>query len=267
VLGLTAYLDDSGSDRDSAVVTIGGPVFSRIQFREFSKKWAVLLDKFRIPQPLHMKDFVRPHGKHIGIGEEMKVALFANLCKLINSHKLYSLSISIPQQAFAARLAPDVQKNLIGPYAFAFFTAVTFVAELSKRRDTGGRISYVVDDGAAHKDQLVTAHSIVFDIEKQSRNMGRSPSGPGVGALGFDIDDNVPALQAADLIAWSARRRELGKLEGVFQPLHEVLNDKKAPTHGHVPVSSNGMDMLAIPINNWITKRGLIPSLKDIIRP
>ena len=47
-----------------------------------------------------MVDFVRPNGKHIGIGEEMKLSLFADMAKLINSHKLYSLLIAISQEEF-----------------------------------------------------------------------------------------------------------------------------------------------------------------------
>jgi hypothetical protein len=120
-----------------------------------------------------------------------------------------------------------------------------------------------VDDGVAYKEQLVAAHSVVLGIERLNHNTGRS----WVGRLAFDIDDRVPALQAADVIAWSARRRELGSLNGVFEPLHEVLSDKKAPTHGHIPMSIKGMEMIAKPINNWIAKRGSIPSLSDIIKP
>jgi hypothetical protein len=42
--------------------------------------------------------------------------------------------------------------------------------------------------------------------------------------MGFDTDDRVPALQAADVLAWSARRRQVdGTLAGEFAPLQDAL--------------------------------------------
>jgi hypothetical protein len=85
------------------------------------------------------------------------------------------------------------------------------------------------------------------------------------GPLTFNTDDRVPALQAADVIAWASRRRDMGKLNAEFEPLNQVLDDRRAPTHGHVPLPSGGIEMLAKPVNNWISRRGTVPQLKDVI--
>jgi hypothetical protein len=50
-----------------------------------------------------MTDFVRPHGKHIGMYREMKLALFKGIAALINDHKVYSLSVAIPQADFKVK--------------------------------------------------------------------------------------------------------------------------------------------------------------------
>jgi len=98
VLGLRFYLDDSGSDDGSAMVTCGGPVMSRIDFKHFSARWAAMYKSNRfagyvLQQPLHMSDF-SGMGKYVGLRPELKRALFRDVAKLINAHKLYSLAIS-----------------------------------------------------------------------------------------------------------------------------------------------------------------------------
>jgi len=263
VLGLTSYLDDSGSDDGSKLVTIGGPVMSRIQFRAFSERWTKMLIKYQIEPPLHMCDFYND-GKYAGWYPEFKRALFLHVAKLINEHKLYSLSIAIPQSDFKSEFGAEISKDLIGPYAFAFFTAVASHQRISRVMKSGPlRIAYLVDDGFGQKWQLHAAHSVMVDNERITG--GFRPTG----ALAFDTDDRVPALQGADVIAFASRKRELldGALPEGFEPLHEVLSEQNITPHAHIPMPRDGLKMLADPIHEWILRRGSIPLLGEIVRP
>ena len=78
----------------------------------------------------------------------------------------------------------------------------------------------------------------------------------------FDTDDRVSALQAADVVAWSARRRANGILEGDFSPLNEVLS---VPSHSHIPITENAIKFISKPILNWVYSKGEMPSLRDIV--
>jgi hypothetical protein len=118
---LTSYYDDSGSEPLAPITAIGGPVMSRERFKSFDQKWRALLDHYQIFGPLHMADFVRPQGRHIGMYPEMKVSLFSKVSELINHHKLFSISISVPQADFRDRIPKEACKELIGPYSFSFF--------------------------------------------------------------------------------------------------------------------------------------------------
>jgi len=123
------------------------------------------------------------------------------------------------------------------------------------------RLAYLVDEGSAHPEQLRAAHAVVAAIEKRSDGF-RPTAG-----IGFDTDDRIPALQAADVIAWASRRRHLeGALPEEFVPLNEVLQERVAPTHGHLDLPMGGIKMLADPINRWIERKGSIPTLADIIQ-
>jgi hypothetical protein len=230
VLGLTSYFDDSGSDGPSPITAIGGPAMSRIQFRAFKTRWDKLLFEHRIPQPLKMAHFVRPNGKHIGMRKEMKLSLFRGVSNLINSHKLYSLSISIPQVDFRSVLSPEICKTVAGPYSLAFICGAIMHRILGRSTNSQTVVSYVIDSGSAYPEQLVAAHLAITNLERRNNDFRYT------GALAFDTDDRVPALQAADVISWSARRRQIdGNLRDEFAPLLEVLSENK-PTHFQVVV-------------------------------
>jgi hypothetical protein len=265
VVGLTAYLDDSGSDDGSPLVTCGGPAMSRIQFKEFSKRWAAMYERnqfagYVLDPPLHMRDFTGM-GKYSGLRPEFKRALFRDVVRLINEHKLYSVSVAIAQADFRNELSEDVRKTLIGPYAFAFFTLVLTHQALSEKLSGGPlRASYLVDRGFGHQEQLNQAHEIIVRFEKAMGGFRHT------GALGTESDDHVPALQAADAISWASRRMERdGMLPEGFEPLGEVLIEDSRPPHITIPIPPDGIKMLADPINAWINKHGEIPKLTDIL--
>jgi hypothetical protein len=265
VLGLTSYLDDSGSDDGSPLVTCGGPLMSRIQFKEFSARWAKMYERnqfsgYHLEQPLHMSDFVGS-GKYAGLYPEFKRSLFRDVAILINDHKLYSISVAVQQSDFANELSEEVRRTLIGPYAFAFFTLVGAHQFLSEQQTLGPlRTAYLVDRGFGYQDQLNQAHKIIMDFETAF-------GGPRhIGALATDSDDQVPALQAADAISWASRKMILnGSLPEGFEPLGELLREEGSRPHKTLPVPRDGIQMLAKPINNWIKQHGSLPELRDIV--
>lgn len=268
VMALTSYLDDSGSDDRSPVTVIGGPVMAKDAFRTFNDKWSILLDRYRIPPPFHMNDFVRPKGKHVSMYRELKLALFSDVTNLINEHKLYSISVEIPQPEFKTTLPENVRKQLIGPYAFAFFCAVLANQIIGqKSRLLQETVAYLVDSGFSYGHQLLEAHAAIMAVEKSAGGFHYT------GAMAFDTDDRVSALQAADVIAWSARRRSVTGLAEEFEPLEQLLDEdppmeygKWRGPHGHVSMPIEGIEMLAKPIINWLSMRGTVPSLTDFLR-
>lgn len=265
VLGLTCYLDDSGSDDGSVMVTCAGPVMSRINFKVFSQRWAKMYERdqfsrYTLKPPLHMSDFVGT-GKYAGLYPEFKRALFRDVAKLINEHKLYSISIAVSQSDFKNELGEDVRKNLIGPYAFAFFALVAANQTISEKLNSSPlKVAYLVDRGFGHQDQLNAAHAVIANIEKQRGGFKHT------GALATETDDEVAALQAADAIAWASRKTQLdGTLPEGFEPLGEVLREDFVLPHKTIHIPPFGIKMLANVINNWIAKNGTIPNLSDVI--
>src|SRR5271170_8256400 len=78
VLGLRFYLDDSGSDDGSPMVTCGGLVVDRINFKHLARRWNAVYEKYKhkfsgymLEPPLHMSDFTGT-GKYAGLRPEFK---------------------------------------------------------------------------------------------------------------------------------------------------------------------------------------------------
>lgn len=268
MLGLTWYLDDSGSDDGSPLVTCGGLSMSRIDLKYFNERWARIYQRnqfvgYSLAPPLHMSDFLG-NGKYAGLRPEFKRALFLEVVEAINAHKLYSLSIAMSQVDFAAELGPDVRKMLIGPYAFAFFSVVLAHQYLSERHAQGPfKAAYLVDRGFGHYEQLVDAHRVIVEFERELGGFRHT------GTIGEDSDDRVCPLQAADAIAWASRKMELarsvpaGAVPEGFEPLAAAVAEDNR--HVTIPIDREGIRMLSKPINNYRSKNGAMPKLTDII--
>lgn len=266
MLGLRWYLDDSGSDDGSPLVTCGGLVMSRIDLKHFNTRWATIYKRnkfvgYTLEPPLHMSDFVGM-GKYAGLRTEFKRAFFREVVKPINAHKAYSLSIAIRQQDFVSELSEEVRKGLIGPYAFAFFCVVLAHQTVSKRHSDGPffKTAYLVDRGFGHQAQLNEAHRIIVEFEQAFGGFRHT------GSLATDTDDDWAPLQAADAIAWASRKLVLaGSLPEGFEPLGELLREDTPRVHVTIALDREAIKMFAKPVNNWIAKTGTMPKLADVL--
>ena len=212
------YVDDSGTHEQSDIVVLGGIMVDRANFTRFDEKWRPMLHRYRIDS-LHMTDFVRPHGKHIGMLPELKIALFTEAVAIINARKVFSISVVVSHAPYRESVPIDIYREHAAPYTSAFIYLARFNAVHADHSNHPDRIAYLVDETRTFGEQIRRAHALVKAWEHSH--------GSGVirtGALAFDSDDNVSALQAADLIAWSARRELSGDgLLNEFAPLKEVL--------------------------------------------
>ena len=261
---VTCYCDDSGSD---AYAFMGGPVLNRSMFLEFDHKWAKVLDEFRIEPPLHMTEFVRPYGKHIGMHHELKLALFTKVTRLIRNHRIYSVSIGIPLIDFDSLVSSEIARKLARPFTMALMVVVIVNNSFAEEHGYYGNIAYLVDRGS-FGGQFADAYNMVCDFEKRTG----APSHPGNMAFGSDSENC--ALQAADVIVWAARRRHESGLTGEFKPLEKLfdfqvaLSGKRTRPHFHDVLSREGIERFARGIETWITKRGVMPrSLVEALGP
>jgi hypothetical protein len=262
-LALTCYCDDSGTHAESPLAIVGGVVMNKPRFQEMEGDWGKMLHIFRI-EKIHMQDFVRPNGRYCTMPKEMKIALFTQVSKLINRQKTYSISVGVPREEFYSELSVEVAKELMGPYALAFLTVMIFNREAARMRNYNNRVAYLIDFDS-QLGQLRSAHDKIMEIE---RSRGEKFTGP----LAPELDDNVFALQAADVVAWTYHRKNASPNFGEdFKPLLSVLAEcqfspsgKRIRPHLSHLVKRGQIEALATPINKWIRGAGDVPTWDDL---
>ena len=254
---VTCYCDDSASHEQSRWAILGGALMNKPMFAQFDAEWEKVLEDFRV-EAIHMKDFIRPHGKHCTMYPELKMALFTKIAMLINHYKIYSLSIAIPQAEFNALLSKEIYRKFMGPYGLAFLATIAINCEVAGKNSYEERIAYLVDAGP-HQDQLLGAHALAIEWEKSKQRRSN------IGAIAFDDDENVSALQGADVIGWTSHRKLEGPVfESEFLPLLALFERPK--THYSIYVRGEDIKIFADGINGFIANTGwLPPSMTDFV--
>ena len=218
-------MDDSGTHEQSDIVVLGAILLDRNVFIRLDKKWRAMLHRYRIDS-LHLTDFVRPYGKHVGMLPELKIALFTEAVAIINARKIMSISVAVNHAPYRDSVPVPVYREAVSPYASAFLYLARLNAVTAEHSNRPGKIAYLIDETRAFAEQIRRAHLLCKAWEaSHGSKVVRT------GSLAFDSDDNVSALQAADLIAWAARRKFSGYgLTAEFSPLDEVLRERFAPS-------------------------------------
>ena len=212
----TCYLDGSSLETKAAI--LAGCVLDRNSFIRLERRWSKLLSDFRIDS-LHMTDFVRPHGRYIGMHREMKLALFADVVRIINTRKSYSIAVDVALDSYG-RIFPPKFRRLLSPHTIAFIGVSQYNLKLAKDNKYPDQMSYVIDEGSAFPDQVLLGHRITSVVEKLN---GQAFTG----RIAFENDANNSAVQVADVVAWSVQRRasEAG-LKNEFAPLAGIFRER-----------------------------------------
>jgi hypothetical protein len=164
---------------------------------------------------------------------------------------MYSLSIGVPQPVFRRIIDANFRQELVAPYSFAFLTAVITNHVLAKREDYKERIAYMVDRGNPFEDQLNIAHKIISAWQREEDGYDLQ-----LGSLTFADDAFNAALQAADVIAWSANRNSNGGLTGEFAPLHDLVADVGNKKHFGKVITEDDVVFYSQGVNKWLSKGG-----------
>jgi len=213
------YLDESGGqDPNTPHAVVGGIFITRQKFLAFEDAWDGLLEDHEIVPPLHMKEFGRPHGRFAKMSDCCRREFFLEAAELIREHRIGSLSVSLANKEYAEHIPPEV-RNKFSVYAMCFTLAVAGTDQLAIKNRAPGKIPLILDSGNPYADHIRKSHASVR-VWQQSGEFTH------IGSLTFADDKDFGILQAADLIAWTARRRatriDLGysfsPLASLFEP-------------------------------------------------
>lgn len=133
--------------------------------------------------------------------------------------KIASIQAVLNNSEYEKHVAKEV-RDAFSVYGFCFNLAVMMNHKLAEG-EYSGKIPFILDEGNPYAEAVRKAHLNMRRIQNEGLFLH-------VGGLYFDDDKSFGILQAADVVAWGARRYASGK---AFPPgLEPILEIFK---HGH----------------------------------
>ncbi len=243
---VTCYLDESGTHDTAPIAVVGGLLLNKDHFEPFDEAWRQMLEKYSIAPPLHMKDFRRPNGRLANISNNNRQRLFADAIQAINAHKIYSVAAVLSSDQYRDCFDKRFCKEGMGVYGACFILCAHINYLLAKQNNYQERIAFLMDSGNPYADHVRGAHAEMQEERWQHMR---------VGSLTFDDDKVWTPLQAADVIAWTARiRAESGTFDNGYEPLEGLFDE----AHVQEPYPERAITRLAANLDG-LRQKGTFP--------
>ena len=212
---LRLYMDESGgNDPNTPHAVIGGMLIYKRAFLPFEEAWDRMLVDHGIPHGLHMKEF-GPHGSLGKISKCCREKMFSEAKHLIDHYGAMTIVAAIDNSQYC-QLIPLEARNKFSLYGMCFHLAVMMNHNLCEANKHSDRVPFIMDAGNPYANHVRESHE--FIVKRYQKYIYLH-----AGGLFFDDDAAFGILQAADMIAWSARRKlhNLNFPPG-FEPLKEM---------------------------------------------
>jgi hypothetical protein len=191
---IVGYFDESGHSSGTEFFSLAAFVSDKLEWEKFDKQWRRALEQSGAPY-LHMREFAHFRGPFTGWSEERRRSLLSECVTAINSIKTIAIGAVVSVEDFNT-LDPESQSKLQDPFFFCFQEVVRGVA-LSAAFEQENLKAHMVfsqqDEFRPKAMKLYGAMSHYSDVGNQ------------MGSLKFCNMLEVPALQAADLLAYELR--------------------------------------------------------------
>lgn len=209
-----AYFDESGTDKDSRNLCLGGYVFEGSSIAAFEADWQDMLRRYEL-QYFHMSDFndQRGRGVYRHLDEPARQAALGEAIGIIEKHALCGFAYSIEKTAFDEIAAGSPWSK---QYALLANQAFYGIEEAFKHRGPGS-VNYVFEQGADGWGEAAK-------VFKEAKAIPALTDRYRLGELRQEPKSGAVHLQAADLLAWSTRRERWRVDRGQTLGSHEEFN-------------------------------------------
>ncbi|MFZ3213792.1 MAG: DUF3800 domain-containing protein [Terriglobales bacterium] len=220
-LALRLYLDESGGDDPGTPdAVVGGMLIARVRFLAFEDAWDEILKKHTIEPPLHMKEF-SPNGRFAKVSHSCREALFRDVADAIRSHRVGSISASVSNAEYRKKVPAEARK-VFSVYGMCFLLAAFGTQVIAAANSHHQRIPIIMDSGNPYADHVRKSHANIQQLQREHAEFLN------IGALAFEHDTNFGTLQAADVIAWGARKRASRQsFRHGFGPIDQIFQDRR----------------------------------------
>jgi hypothetical protein len=236
VLGLTVYADDSGIhdkqglQRGSEVTAIAGYVASKEHWDLTTRRWNTVLRKFGV-DVFHMSSYWREESPYDRWTEAKQKRFLKNLIKVARDNTCFAIGAMVPTKDWNEALPEDIKGGGLGSSSFAhpyhfcfqmFFARFMdlLTTEIDKRfPKTKEKVAFVFEQQHEFEDVAKAGFPIIKDIVDPDNRLS---------SLTFGSKKEYIPLQAADLIAFYARRILTHEMEGRAwrDPFEQMLEER-----------------------------------------
>jgi hypothetical protein len=200
-------MEANGTDSDSPIAVVGGLLLRFKDFTWLDVEWRKVQSKHGITHPIHMREF-GPDGDFAETSADARRRLFADLVSVINEHKVASVAVTLDAEKYRRVFTGITNLSMYG----ACFAQLAIINDVyARKNDYHEPIPYVLNDGNSGKSHIAEAK--------------RALALPSVKTIEFCSDTFLCALQAADVVSWSVRRRLAGQFPSGLEPLQGLFNE------------------------------------------
>jgi Protein of unknown function (DUF3800) len=196
LLMLQLFIDES-STNDPPVYVMSGVISTAERWAKFSDEWQAALDMPVRLKYFKMSEAMGPGGEFQGFSESRRNERLQIFADIIGEHAFGMVSCCLPHDVHKKMLThPGVPKHLRNPYCFLFYGMVLETQRLREVLKLGdGDMDLIFDDLIGAKDQALNGFEQIRKLV------------PRISTPTFRDDMKVLPLQAADMIAWTIRKK------------------------------------------------------------
>lgn len=245
---LQCYADDSIGGTARKELVVAGYIQTVEAWEKFAEEWDAVLRADPPIAYLKMKEALPRGGQFKGFSEGARNRKIFALADVIERHAPWSLHVRVSVSQFRKRIRPVAPYPLHTHYFLTFFALVMGVANIHDQMGVSDRCKLIFDT----QEGLPARVLPIFEEMFQEAPKGFRERIEGVPS--FEDDKKFTPLQAADMLAWSIRRKEEGPFPRDFEGLWEKLFVKEGYyTH----LNDEILDKFAADFRS-------LPTLKDI---
>lgn len=201
---MVCYLDDSGTDEQSPVLTLAGYVGLQPHWAAFEHSAAKIFKAYDVTS-LHAVDFNATKNQFKGWPRARKEAFIANLLVELKKAAPFGVMASITKTAYAKAksVVEHAQQSAFGHCFGNVLDALMWSKHMKFAASKGATLSFVVERGNKNDQDVVR----VFNKAKwDPRNLGVEKV---LRSVEFAAKNSSVALQMADFLAFTGRRLAL----------------------------------------------------------
>lgn len=227
-LNFNAYIDDSGSHKDSRVFVLGGCIGPASDWSLWYPQWKGLLTNpgngHRAIEYFHAVEAAHSGGEFRGWNKEESNLFPIRLIPTIEKRRIVKFGVAIVMKDFREIITGKLLEEFKSPYYLCMLSCVALLRGLLKRQDAPRkeRIGYIFEE---QNEFEAHAKALYSEIKSVKRNERYYKMGP----IAFDTKRNAPMLQAADLVAfetYSYMQERMGIRKREYPQRYDLLSSR-----------------------------------------